>query len=336
MLERSEINISCKPRNPSKAEPSADANGQRAFERILVAIDDSEPAKAAVETAQSIAFKTGASLRLVYVVDTTRNWNPESPASAELSYEFLRSEGEWLLRRAQKHLARSIPSTWELLVGPPPATIVADAEQWNADLIVIGTHGRGRLGTFLLGSTAQAVVATAGCPGLVVGPHTLNRVKAFLTDQHVNFTTLPHKIEFTAARTADRMRIPAGQFAKTLLVKLDGQYALAVVGANRRLDLELLRRSAGADEVKLATEQEVEAFFPRCEVGAMPPLGHLYGLDVYVDLPLSHQEQIVFNSGTHDEAIAMPYQEFEKLSRVQVVQIGKPREKPVLSGALQI
>ena len=68
----------------------------------------------------------------------------------------------------------------------------------------------------------------------------------------------------------------------------------------------------------------------------MPPLGHLYGLDVYVDLPLSHQQQIVFNAGTHDEAIALAYPEFERLSRTQIVEIGKPYEKAVISGALPI
>jgi Ala-tRNA(Pro) deacylase len=203
-------------------------------------------------------------------------------------------------------------------------------------VIVIGTHDRGRLGTLLIGSTALGVVQKADCPVLVVGPHTFNRVKAFLKDQHIAFTTIPHRIEFTAARTANTAHVVPSQFAKTLLVKLDGQYALAVVGADRRLDLELLRNSAGATEASLATQQEVAAFFPKCEVGAMPPLGHLYGLDVYVDLPLAHQEQIVFNGGTHDEAIAMAYREFEKLSRTQIVEIGAPYKKAQVSGALQI
>jgi len=329
MAERSNIRCTC------KTDDNLPATG-RAFKRILVAVDESEPAKAAIETAENLAFKTGAGIRLIHVVDTTKSWNPESALGGELSYEFFRSEGEWLLRRAQKRLNRQIPSRWELLVGIPPQMIVADARQWNADLIVIGTHGRGRLGTLLLGSTAQAVVASADCPVLVVGPHTLNRVKAFLSDQHVDFKTIPHRVEFTAARTANTIHVPRSQFAKTLLVKMDGEYALAVVDASRKLDLALLARSAGAKEAKLADEHEVQTFFPGCEVGAMPPLGHLYGLDVYVDLPLSHQEQIVFNSGTHDEAIAMNYGEFEKLSRIQIVEIGKLYEKPVLSGALQI
>src|SRR6266568_676401 len=191
MLERNEINIVCKLPASSKAtdrQKVGETTGAKAtvnagpssyppFARILVAVDESEPAKAAIETAETLASKTGAAVRLVHVVDATRNWNPESAMGGELSYEFLRSEGEWLLRRAQKRLGRQISSKWELLVGLPQEMIVADAKQWNADVIVIGTHGRGRLGTLLLGSTAQAVVANADCPVLVVGPRTLNRVK---------------------------------------------------------------------------------------------------------------------------------------------------------------
>jgi Ala-tRNA(Pro) deacylase len=350
MLERSEINIVAKSSSPRKtmrqdSDRPARASTEAAksapaayppFARILVAVDESEPSKSAVDLAAELAAKTGAIARLIHVIDTTQNWDPELVISGQGAYELFRSEGQWLLRRAQKRLGKQIRSDYELLIGNPIEVIVADAKQWNADVIVIGTHGRGRLSTLLIGSTAQGVVQRADCPVLVVGPHTLNRVKVFLKDQHITFTTIPHRIEFTAARTANTAHVPPGQFAKTLLVKLDGQYALAVVPADRRLDLELLRRSAGVAEAKLASEEEVAAFFPKCEVGAMPPLGHLYGLDVFVDLPLVHQQQIVFNGGTHDEAIAMTYGEFEKLSRTQIVEIGKPYEKPVLSGALQI
>jgi len=306
------------------------------FARILVAVDESEPAKSAIDLASDLATRTGASVRLVHVIDSAHNWTPEFVLSGHVSFEQLRSEGQWLLRRAQKRLASSIRSKYELLIGIPIETIVADAKQWNADVIVIGTHGRGRLGTLLIGSTAQGVVQKADCPVLVVGPNTTNRVKAFLKDQHVTFSAIPHRMEFTAARTANTAHVPAGEFAKTLLVKLDGQYALAVVSADRRLDLGLLQRSAGAGKAELASEEEVAAFFPSCEVGAMPPLGHLYGLDVYVDRLLAHQGVIVFNSGTHDEVIVMPYAEFEKLSRIQIMEIGKPYEKPVVSGALSI
>jgi Ala-tRNA(Pro) deacylase len=348
MLERGEINIvtKCSPRKTARQdsgpvpadvkEAKSGALAYPPFARILVAVDESEPARSAIDLAADLATKTGANVRLIHVIDTARNWSPEFALSDQAAYELFHSEGQWLLHRAQKRLGKQVRSKYDLLVGNPIEMIVADARQWNADVIVIGTHGRGRLGTLLVGSTALGVVQKADCPVLVVGPHTFNRVKAFLKDQHIAFTTIPHRIEFTAARTANTAHVVPSQFAKTLLVKLDGQYALAVVGADRRLDLELLRNSAGATEASLATQQEVAAFFPKCEVGAMPPLGHLYGLDVYVDLPLAHQEQIVFNGGTHDEAIAMAYREFEKLSRTQIVEIGAPYKKAQISGALQI
>jgi Ala-tRNA(Pro) deacylase len=306
------------------------------FARILVAVDDSEPAKAALEVAARLAGRAAASVRLVFVVEAAKGFSPEFAFAAEEGYRMLRSEGQWLLRRAQKSLNKSVSSSWELRSGEAADQITLAAREWGADVIVIGTHGRGRLGTLLLGSTAQAVVTKAPCPVLVVGPHSLNPVKAFLKGQHISFSTILHKPQFTANDTASTAHVPRGQFAKTLLVKLDGQFALAVVPADRRLGLELLRGATGAIEAKLADEEEVKAFFSHCEIGAMPPLGHLYGLDVYVDLPLSHQPQIAFNGGTHDEVIQMPYREFEKLSRTQIVEIGKIPERPALTSALQI
>jgi Ala-tRNA(Pro) deacylase len=357
MLERSSIETAARipsqkhpgdDRCKSGDRPAGDAQrsvGEQArsvlpqdpiFGRILVAVDDSEPAKAALEVAARLAGRAAASVKLVFVVEPDKGFSPEFAFAAELGYQMLRSEGQWLRRRAQKSLNKSVRSTWDLRSGDAADQILLAAREWAADVIVIGTHGRGRLGTLLLGSTAQAVVTKAPCPVLVVGPHSLNPVKAFLKDQHISFSTILHKPRFTANDTASTAHVPRGQFAKTLLVKLDGQFALAVVPADRRLDLELLRGATGAIEAKLADEAEVKAFFSHCEVGAMPPLGHLYGLDVYVDLPLSHQPQIAFNGGTHDEAIQMPYREFEKLSRTQIVEISTMPQRPTLIGALQI
>jgi Ala-tRNA(Pro) deacylase len=65
--------------------------------------------------------------------------------------------------------------------------------------------------------------------------------------------------------------------------------------------------------VRLATEEELRRLFPDCEVGAMPPLGTLYGLPVYVDRSLTDDEQIVFEAGTHSDAIRMRYWDFAAL-----------------------
>ena len=53
--------------------------------------------------------------------------------------------------------------------------------------------------------------------------------------------------------------------------------------------------------------------FPESEVGAMPPFGNLYGMEVFVDESLSQDEEIAFNAGSHTELIKLAYRDFESL-----------------------
>jgi Ala-tRNA(Pro) deacylase len=66
--------------------------------------------------------------------------------------------------------------------------------------------------------------------------------------------------------------------------------------------------------VRLATEAEFASLFPDCELGAMPPLGELYGLPVYVDESLSVDKEIIFSAGTHRDAIRMNYRRLKCLA----------------------
>src|SRR5438045_2757665 len=107
--------------------------------------------------------------------------------------------------------------------------------------------------------------------------------------------------------------------AKTVIVRLDGKTAMAVLPAHRKIVLQDLRDVTGADQVRFATEQEFQSLFPDCEIGAMPPFGNLYGMDVYVALGLTEEEEIAFSAGTHTEVIKMPYPEFERLVKPKVL-----------------
>ena len=294
------------------------------FARILVAVDESEPAKFAVEAAASLAHKTGARVKFVHVLNPVPGFAPEFAFTEDTQFSLLRAEAEWLLRKAQKRLGKGVQSHFDIRYGEPAKEILDAAKKWGADTIVMGTHGRGRLSNFLMGSTAQAVAQRAHCPVSLVGQLNFNRVKAYLNERHARYSTIPHTLELTADRTARTAHIYPSQFAKTLLVKVNDDYAFAVIPANRRLDLNLLRRALGANTAELASESEVQRLFPDCEAGAMPPIGHLYGMNVYVDLPLSHQPQVSFNAGTHDEVIQMSYEEFRHLSPTQIAEISAP------------
>ncbi|MCF7220197.1 aminoacyl-tRNA deacylase [Marilutibacter chinensis] len=142
---------------------------------------------------------------------------------------------------------------------------------------------------------------------------TTQRLQDYLREQQVDFETVTHPHAFTAAQTAASAHIDGHAMAKTVMVRLDGKLAMAVLPSNEWLDIEQLRKAAGAGEARLASESEFRDRFPECEVGAMPPFGNLYGMEVYVADSLSDDERIAFNAGNHRELMWMRWRDFERL-----------------------
>ena len=97
--------------------------------------------------------------------------------------------------------------------------------------------------------------------------------------------------------------------------------AMAVLPATRKLDFDLLKHTVGAKDVELAGEQEFANAFPGCELGAMPPFGNLYDMDVFVAESLAEDEQIAFNAGSHTELLRLGYADYERLVRPNVAKL---------------
>lgn len=139
------------------------------------------------------------------------------------------------------------------------------------------------------------------------------KVKAFLDENGVKYETIFHTLAYTAQTTAESAHIPGQEMAKTVIVKADGRMAMAVLPASRHVSFHELREITGSSDVHLADENELRTLFPGCELGAMPPFGNLYGLDVWVDPLLERDEEIAFNAGSHTELIRMKYADFARL-----------------------
>jgi Ala-tRNA(Pro) deacylase len=139
------------------------------------------------------------------------------------------------------------------------------------------------------------------------------KLKAFLDSEGVPYVSLTHPPAYTAQEVAASAHVTGKHFAKTVIIQIDGRLAMAVLPSNRKVVLEDLREITGSDNVRFATEEEFMNAFPDCEVGAMPPFGNLYGLDVYVAPSLEQSEKICFNAGTHTEVISMASRDFERL-----------------------
>lgn len=146
----------------------------------------------------------------------------------------------------------------------------------------------------------------------------MRQLQQFLDENHVKYVTIAHSKAYTAQEIAASAHIPGKELAKTVVVKLDGKPAMAVLPASYRVDLEKLAEVANAETAELCDEDEFKDLFPECETGAMPPFGHLYGMDVYVSESLAKDDEIAFNGGSHTELVRMSYEDFARLARAQV------------------
>ena len=142
----------------------------------------------------------------------------------------------------------------------------------------------------------------------------------FLDDHHVRYETIRHSPAYTAQKTAAAAHVTGKEVAKTVMIRVDGRLAMAVLSAPMHVDFRALSRELGGAAVALADETDFRERFPDCEVGAMPPFGNLYDLDVYVDRHLSQDEFIAFNACTHTELIQLPYRDYATLVQPTVLR----------------
>jgi Ala-tRNA(Pro) deacylase len=140
-------------------------------------------------------------------------------------------------------------------------------------------------------------------------------VQEFLRRGSVAYTVFQHAPAFTAQEEAAVTHVPGRDWAKTVICFADGEPIQAVLPADCEVDLDRLLALACAKTIRLAGESELEWLFPDCERGAMPPFGPLYKQRVYVDETLTREEEIVFNGGTHADAICMRYMDFAAIAR---------------------
>lgn len=149
----------------------------------------------------------------------------------------------------------------------------------------------------------------------------VERLKRFLESEGVKYVTMSHSQAFTAQEIAASAHIPGKELAKTVMVKIDGDMAMAVLPADDRVDRHLLKQAAGAETVELASESEFKDLFSNCELGAMPPFGNLWGMTVFADERLAEDEEIAFNAGSHSELVRLSWDDFVRLVRPQVVHL---------------
>jgi len=152
----------------------------------------------------------------------------------------------------------------------------------------------------------------------------LKRLKEYLDENNIRYTSIEHSPAYTGQDLAASIHISGKEIAKTVILKAGGSYMMAVLPASRKINFGYLEEQIAAKGLLLAEEDEIKNLFPDCEVGAMPPFGNFYDMPVYAASALSEDEEIVFNAGTHTDAIRMGYNDYIRLVDPNVVNFSDP------------
>lgn len=140
-----------------------------------------------------------------------------------------------------------------------------------------------------------------------------DKLENYLRENAVSFEVQHHPRAVAAQEVAATEHVPGKMLAKTVMVLADEKMVMLALPAPYQVNLEKAGEVLGAEEVRLAEEEEFEGTFPDCELGAMPPFGNLYGLPVYVEEALVEDETIFFRAGTHTDTMSVGYADFERL-----------------------
>ena len=142
-----------------------------------------------------------------------------------------------------------------------------------------------------------------------------------LDENKVRYEILQHPEAVTAQRIAHAEHVKGRHHAKIVMIKWGDRHLMMVLPADHHIDMEKVKKAVGK-AVSLDKEQEFKSLFPDCVIGAMPPFGHLYGLPTYVDQSLAERDYIVFEAGTHTDAIKISYRDYQKIAKPEVKELG--------------
>jgi Ala-tRNA(Pro) deacylase len=149
----------------------------------------------------------------------------------------------------------------------------------------------------------------------------LSKLREFLDSQQIKYLVISHSLGYTAQGIAAAAHVSGKKLAKTVICKLDGILAMAVVPASEHVDMGRLKMLTGCNCVEIASEKEFQNAFPDCELGAMPPFGNLYDMPVYADASLTEHEEITFSAGTHRELVRMHWEDMLRIVNPTVAEL---------------
>jgi Ala-tRNA(Pro) deacylase len=149
-------------------------------------------------------------------------------------------------------------------------------------------------------------------------------VMEYLKKNHCSYRVTEHKSAYTAEQLASAEHVTPKKVAKPVVLRADGTYYVCVLPADRKIDLYRIQKHLEAKNVRLASEHEMEYIFGDAELGAEPPIGAMYELQTFMDKKLAKDKEIVFQAGTHEQAVWMSMDEYKKLTNPTIFSFSYP------------
>jgi Ala-tRNA(Pro) deacylase len=142
----------------------------------------------------------------------------------------------------------------------------------------------------------------------------------------IPFEELHHDAVYTAQEVAQREHFSGHRVAKVVVVMANDSPVELVLPASRHVDLDRARTVLHAHSIRLASEAEMAKYFTDCEVGAVPALRHWKDVEVLMDRSLKVEGDILFQAGTHQDAVRLNFRDWYELVGPQVASFSKPEE----------
>jgi Ala-tRNA(Pro) deacylase len=149
-------------------------------------------------------------------------------------------------------------------------------------------------------------------------------LQSLLDDMGVRYRLSHHPTAYTAQMLAETEHVPGRKVIKPVVVQADGEFVMCALPACYRVDLGELKDQLQANEIKLADEQKLAELFPDCAIGAVPPIGRLYGMTTLMDESLTADDRVTFQAGTHEDAVTMSLMEYRRVAQPEIAHFGRP------------
>ncbi len=151
-------------------------------------------------------------------------------------------------------------------------------------------------------------------------------IRTMLQHRGIPFVELHHPEGYTAQEVAQREHFSGHHVAKVVVAMIDGRPVELILPASRRVNLDKVRAVLKAREARLATEAEMAKCFSDCEVGAIPALRHWQDVPVVMDRSLNAEGDILFQAGTHTDAVRLNFRDWYEMVRPQVATFTEAAE----------